>query len=43
MLYHTGTESKQFMMVLSTNRPEDLDPAILDRIHDKVGMKHKGG
>lgn len=32
LLYQTGTPSKNFMMVLATNRPEDLDAAILDRI-----------
>ena len=24
-LYHTGAQSTHFMMVLATNRPEDLD------------------
>ena len=32
LLYQTGTPSRSFMLVLATNRPEDLDPAILDRI-----------
>jgi ATPase family AAA domain-containing protein 3A/B len=32
LLYQTGTHSKNFMLVLATNRPEELDPAILDRI-----------
>lgn len=32
LLYQTGTQSRSFMMVLATNRPEDLDSAILDRI-----------
>jgi ATPase family AAA domain-containing protein 3A/B len=32
LLYQTGTQSKNFLLVLATNRPEDLDPAILDRI-----------
>jgi ATPase family AAA domain-containing protein 3A/B len=36
MLYHTGTPSSQFMMVLATNRPHDLDNAILDRIDESV-------
>eukprot|EP00397_Hematodinium_sp_SG-2012_P005693 GEMP01005715.1.p1 GENE.GEMP01005715.1~~GEMP01005715.1.p1 ORF type:complete len:801 (+),score=197.65 GEMP01005715.1:352-2754(+) len=36
MLYHTGTSSCQFMMVLATNRPGDLDSAILDRIDESV-------
>jgi len=36
MLYHTGTPSSQFMMVLATNRPHDLDGAVLDRIDESV-------
>lgn len=36
MLYHTGTPSSQFMMVLATNRPNDLDSAALDRIDESV-------
>lgn len=32
LLYQTGTHSKTFMLVLATNRPEELDPAILDRV-----------
>lgn len=32
LLYQTGTPSKHFMMVLATNRPVDLDAAILDRV-----------
>jgi ATPase family AAA domain-containing protein 3A/B len=32
LLYQTGTPSTNFMMILATNRPEDLDSAILDRI-----------
>jgi ATPase family AAA domain-containing protein 3A/B len=32
LLYQTGTPSTHFMMILATNRPEDLDSAILDRI-----------
>lgn len=32
LLYQTGTQSTDFMLVLATNRPEDLDAAILDRI-----------
>ncbi|KAF4664873.1 ATPase AAA domaincontaining protein, variant 2 [Perkinsus olseni] len=36
MLYHTGTPSSQFMLVLATNRPGDLDAAVLDRIDESV-------
>jgi ATPase family AAA domain-containing protein 3A/B len=37
LLYQTGTESIHFMLVLATNRPEDLDSAILDRMD--ISMK----
>merc|ERR1719207_61351 len=36
MLYHTGTPSKQFMLVLATNRPGDMDSAVIDRIDEAV-------
>jgi len=36
MLYHTGTPSSQFMLVLATNRPGDLDTAVLDRIDESI-------
>ena len=36
LLYHTGTASTKFMLVLATNRPEDLDSAIQDRIDDAL-------
>ena len=32
LLYQTGTQSRNFMLVLATNRPEDLDAAVLDRL-----------
>ena len=32
MLFHTGTQSKDFVLVLATNRPADLDFAVVDRI-----------
>lgn len=32
LLYQTGTQSRSFMLVLATNRPEELDAAILDRV-----------
>jgi ATPase family AAA domain-containing protein 3A/B len=31
LLYNTGTERTDFMIILATNRAEDLDPAVLDR------------
>jgi hypothetical protein len=36
MLYHTGTPTSQFMMVVATNRPMDLDSAVLDRLDESV-------
>lgn len=32
LLYQTGTPSHNFMLILATNRPQDLDVAVLDRI-----------
>eukprot|EP01034_Spumella_vulgaris_P027884 gene27884-34667_t len=32
LLYQTGMPSTNFMLVLATNRPEDLDSAVLDRV-----------
>lgn len=36
LLFHTGTQSKHFMLVVATNRPEDLDTAVTDRIDDTL-------
>jgi len=36
LLYHTGSPSSQFMLILATNRPGDLDAAVLDRLDDKL-------
>lgn len=36
MLYHTGAQSSHFMLVLATNRPSDLDEALLDRMDEVV-------
>jgi ATPase family AAA domain-containing protein 3A/B len=35
-LFHTGTASSKFMLVIATNRPGDLDSAILDRIDERI-------
>jgi ATPase family AAA domain-containing protein 3A/B len=32
LLYQTGTPSRKFMLILATNRPQDLDAAVLDRM-----------
>eukprot|EP00501_MAST-03F_sp_TOSAG23-6_P001419 GSMAST32.ASY1.ANO1.1475.1 assembled CDS len=36
ILYHTGTPQKDFMMVLATNRPGDLDMAVADRLDEAL-------
>lgn len=36
ILYHTGTPTSQFMMVIATNRPGDLDSAVLDRLDESI-------
>ncbi|MBX9744733.1 MAG: AAA family ATPase, partial [Chlamydiales bacterium] len=35
-LNHTGENSKKIMLMLATNRPEDIDPAILSRMDHKL-------
>lgn len=35
-LYRTGDQSRDFVVVLATNRPEDLDPAVLDRMDEAI-------
>ena len=34
ILFHTGTQSHKFMLVLATNRPGDLDAALTNRIDE---------
>lgn len=36
LLYRTGEASKHFMLVLATNRPEDLDSAVTDRVDESM-------
>eukprot|EP00750_Incisomonas_marina_P011951 INCI16436.9.p1 GENE.INCI16436.9~~INCI16436.9.p1 ORF type:complete len:699 (+),score=139.21 INCI16436.9:119-2215(+) len=36
ILFHTGTQQSNFMLVLATNRPGDLDSAVVDRIDEAV-------
>lgn len=38
LLAHTGTQQSHFMMVLASNRPQDLDDAVMDRIDETVGF-----
>eukprot|EP00943_MAST-04B_sp_MAST-4B-sp1_P000347 g347.t1 len=39
ILFHTGTQSKKFMMILATNRPQDIDAAIIDRVDDAMAFE----
>ncbi|GAB4815326.1 hypothetical protein N2152v2_002372 [Parachlorella kessleri] len=36
MLYRTGDQSRDFVVVLATNRPGDLDPAVIDRMDEAL-------
>jgi ATPase family AAA domain-containing protein 3A/B len=36
LLYRTGSQSTKFCLVLASNRPEDLDDAVLDRMDELV-------
>lgn len=36
MLYRTGDQSRDFVVVLATNRPADLDPAVIDRMDEAL-------
>ena len=38
LLAQTGTQSTSFMMVLATNRPQDLDDAVMDRMDDAINF-----
>jgi ATPase family AAA domain-containing protein 3A/B len=42
VLYHTGEQSTRFMLVLATNRPEDLDEALLDRMDEVIEVPLPG-
>lgn len=35
-LYRTGDQSRDFVVVLATNRPGDLDPAVVDRMDEAL-------
>ena len=36
LLYNTGGASRDFMLVLATNRPTDLDRAVADRVDEHI-------
>jgi len=42
LLYRTGTASHNFMLVLASNTPEQLDRAILDRVDEMVYFDRPG-
>ena len=42
ILTYTGTETRDFMMVLLTNRPQDLDEAALSRCDHKIEIAAPG-
>lgn len=41
-LFHTSDPSYKFMLVLATNRPGDLDAAVLDRVDESVEIPLPG-
>ena len=38
LLSRTGQPTRKFMLVMATNRPQDLDSAVLDRIDDSIAF-----
>ena len=38
LLYHTGEQSSDFMLVLATNRPDALDEAVLNRMDESIAF-----
>ena len=36
LLYRTGESSHKFMLVMATNRPDDLDSAVNDRVDESM-------
>lgn len=40
MLFHTGDQSSKFMLVLATNRPHELDEALLDRMDEIIQVRN---
>jgi ATPase family AAA domain-containing protein 3A/B len=36
LLFRTGDQSREFCVVIATNRPADLDPAVIDRMDEAL-------
>ena len=36
LLFQTGSASNKFVLVLATNRPADIDKAVLDRLDEMI-------
>jgi ATPase family AAA domain-containing protein 3A/B len=36
LLYRTGDQSRDLVLVVATNRPEDLDRAVVDRVDEAL-------
>lgn len=42
VLHRTGAQQGDFMLVLATNTPSGLDPAVLDRVDEQVEFPKPG-
>ena len=42
LLYRTGDQSRDFVVVLATNRPGDLDSAVVDRMDEALNFELPG-
>ena len=42
LLYRTGDQSRDFVVVLATNRPGDLDAAVVDRMDEALNFELPG-
>lgn len=41
-MYRTGDQSRDFVVVLATNRPGDLDSAVVDRMDEALNFELPG-
>lgn len=42
LLFQTGSHSKNFMLILATNRPNDIDDAVMDRMDVSLHINFPG-